>query len=139
MEYADEYERRRLPFESPVWDDATLEERRREAAAAPTGNRDSQEAEDGAARKKLLTRKEQVFRSLTILIMTGAFAFVAVIVYSAIVRGVAVVHKDGTMMKQLPAEVRQKITEALEERYPHLDIVAEYGGQPLWPVIIGVE
>ena len=118
LEYADEYERRRLPFESPVWDDATLEERRREAAAAPTGNRDSQEAEDGAARKKLLTRKEQVFRSLTILIMTGAFAFVAVIVYSAIVRGVAVVHKDGTMMKQLPAEVRQKITEALEEQQP---------------------
>lgn len=118
LEYADEYERRRLPFEAPAWDDATLEERRREVAATPTGYRDNQEAEDSAARKKLLTRKEQVFRSLTILILTGAFAFVAVIVYSAIVRGVAVVHKDGTTLKELPAEVRQKITEALEQQQP---------------------
>lgn len=31
------------------------------------------------------------------------------------------------------------VVEALEEEYPQLDVVAENGGQPLWPLIIGVE
>jgi hypothetical protein len=123
LEFADEFERRRLPFEAPAWDDAKLEEERRTAVTATAGgdrDADASGIQGGAPapRKKLLTRKEQVFRSLTILIMSGALAFVAVIIYSAIFRGVAVVHKDGKTMKELPAEVRQKIAEALGQPEP---------------------
>jgi dihydroxyacetone kinase-like predicted kinase len=31
------------------------------------------------------------------------------------------------------------ITHKLQDAYPHLDVIAEHGGQPLWPVILGVE
>jgi hypothetical protein len=33
----------------------------------------------------------------------------------------------------------QALAESLEQRFAHLDVIAEYGGQPLWPLIIGVE
>ncbi len=39
----------------------------------------------------------------------------------------------------LDAEDLTALTGALQERYPHLDIIADDGGQPLWPLIIGVE
>ncbi|MGI9242136.1 MAG: hypothetical protein ACR2RV_15160 [Verrucomicrobiales bacterium] len=118
LEFADEYERRRLPFEAPEWDDEKVEEKRREGAGVGDSDLAGSDGKDPARGKKLLTRKEQVFRSITILIMTSALAFVAVIVYSAIVRGLAVVNTDRKTVKELPAEVRQKIDEALAQEEP---------------------
>jgi DAK2 domain fusion protein YloV len=37
------------------------------------------------------------------------------------------------------AEDAETMAAAIEDAYPELDVVAESGGQPLWPVIIGVE
>ena len=39
----------------------------------------------------------------------------------------------------LSAEDLGALTESLERQFPHLDVIAEVGGQPLWPVIVGVE
>jgi len=122
LEFADEYERRRLPFEAPEWDDPELEGKRRKSAASEAQGEGPESAGGGSDKtptiKRLLTRKEQVFRSVTILIMTGSLAFLAVIVYSAVVRGLAVAHKDHKTIRELPAEVRQKIDEALAQEEP---------------------
>jgi DAK2 domain fusion protein YloV len=37
------------------------------------------------------------------------------------------------------ADDAEAMVAAVEDAYPELDVVAEAGGQPLWPVIIGVE
>lgn len=38
-----------------------------------------------------------------------------------------------------PEEDEAELAAAVEDAYPALDVVSEHGGQPLWPVIIGVE
>ena len=85
LEFADEYERRRMPYEAPAWDDERLKNRRVDGLV---------EVDDGdgeAVGKKLLTRKEQVFRSITRLILGASAVVVVVILYSAIVKTVGVV------------------------------------------------
>ena len=70
LEFADEYERRRLPFEPPEWDDEEVEEKRRKDAVAEEQEGDP-EAADGAGKrpgagKKLLTRKAVSYTHLTL-------------------------------------------------------------------------
>ena len=38
-----------------------------------------------------------------------------------------------------PEAELQRLAEELEDEYPGVEVLTEDGGQPLWPVIIGVE
>ena len=125
LEFADEYDRRQMPYESPKWDNEEFEASRREREGAAAGaSVDGEGAEPGTFRarpqspKRLLTRREQVFRTITILIMGSGLIVAGIILYSAIFRGVAVVRQDGENMKQLPAEIRKTIDEALTQDAP---------------------
>ncbi|MFT4548904.1 MAG: hypothetical protein ACI8XO_003575 [Verrucomicrobiales bacterium] len=97
--FADEFERRRLPFESPLWDD-------------------EEKVEAGAPKKRLLTHREAVFRNITYIIMAASLTVVAVILYSALVRTMGVAKKDDKTLKALPDTVKVKIDAAVNREVP---------------------
>lgn len=109
-QFADEYERRRLPTDAPEWDDEKLLKKRRE--------RDESMAAEGADApvRQLLTRKEHIFRTITIIIMSASAVVAAVIVYIGIVKMTSVAKTDGETLRELPAEVQSKIAAALGEQ-----------------------
>ena len=99
LEFTDEYERRRLPFEAPVWDD-------------------EDESANAKPRTRLLTHKEQVFRHVTQLIMAASLAVVAIILYTAVFRTVGVANKDDKTLDDLPANVQTLIDTVTSQEKP---------------------
>lgn len=129
QEFADEYERRRLPFEAPAWD-----EEARGAAGGGASEAVEMDADvPGGATpltrpggKTLLTRKEHVFRNVKIMILTVSIATAAVISYSAIIRTFNVVRKDEQTKKEVPEDMRKKMAEAHAEKVAQEEAIPRF-------------
>ena len=91
LEFADEHTRRRLPFEAPEWD-----------VAKEGGSRDDPEDSQGSEAavltgsdgKQLLTRREQNFRTVTIILMSLALLSAGTITCLAIFGTVGIFGKE---------------------------------------------
>jgi len=96
LEYADEHTRRRLPFEAPEWDVAEDDGDSKEGVVLrdPSG-------------KKLLTRREQNFRVITIIVMSSALLAAAIIAGAAIFHTLGVAGKDAEITKETNDEVKE--------------------------------
>ena len=94
LEFADEFGRRRLPFEAPEWDDEV-------------------KSPGDGSEKRPLTRKEHNFRAVKAIILSVGIATAAAIAYLAFVHTIGVARQDKKTVQELPEEVRKKIAEAI--------------------------